>query len=66
VFLSREDLWRNHVFEIFLDWVNQTLSQTEFISIHGFTGGWWAKLLKNESSFIPSDEQAYALIPVRK
>jgi hypothetical protein len=47
VFPSLEDLWRDHLFEPFLDWVNDDLAKAEGLFISG-TPDWvgWARLVK--------------------
>jgi hypothetical protein len=34
-YLTRDHLWRNHLFEPFLDWVNTTLAISPWIEIYG-------------------------------
>jgi hypothetical protein len=47
VFPSLEDLWRDHLFEPFLEWVNDDLAKAEALAISG-TPDWvgWARLVK--------------------
>lgn len=44
---SREALWRDHLFETFLEWVNDKLLKARWIGIYGSReiGGTWVKLL---------------------
>lgn len=44
---SREALWRDHLFETFLEWVNDKLLRARWIGIYGSheIGGTWVKLL---------------------
>jgi len=46
VFASREVLWRDHLFEPFLEWVNDDLAKARWIGIYGGReeDGTWAKL----------------------
>lgn len=45
IFPSREDLWRDHLFEPFLVWVNKKLSIARGIRIASDGGSTWAKLI---------------------
>ncbi len=60
---SRENLWRDHLFEPFLDWVNNELANAEFIGIYGSieSGATWAKLVQE----LRPQEGGMALIPIR-
>ena len=49
VYASRYALWRNEVFEPFLEWVNSDLAHAQRLGIHGRWGSSWAELLRDES-----------------
>ena len=46
LYTSREDLWRDHLFEEFLDWVNGKLARADTLAFYEFgEGGTSAYLL---------------------
>lgn len=64
IFPSRENLWRDHLFEPFLEWINNDLANAEVVGIYGTGGGGttWATLTVNEG---PPSKDEQALLPVR-
>lgn len=64
VWPSREALWREHLFETVLRWVNGTLAPAELLAVHGgHHGTTWARLLTPEQRDLAGG--ATALLPVR-
>lgn len=53
VYPSRDALLRDHVFEPFLAWVNESLAKAEAIGLYEEHGGTWAKLLPLEKPESP-------------
>jgi hypothetical protein len=46
LYICREALWQLHLFEPFLDWVNNKLTQSEWIEVYGQEGkSTYAKLI---------------------
>ena len=43
-FPSREAIWRDHLFEPFLEWVNQRLAQAHWLDLHDWGGSTCAQL----------------------
>lgn len=39
IYSNRQELWREHLFERFLEWANQKLAQAELISVYISPGG---------------------------
>ena len=61
---SREALWREHLFGLFLDWVNGTLAEAELLALDGKRDSMtWAKLLTPEQRDRAAG--ALAVLPVR-
>lgn len=54
VYPTREALWREHVFEVFLAWVNETLAPARFIRLYSVRGG-----RMTGASLIYADEDRY-------
>jgi hypothetical protein len=49
VFPDRPALWVNHLFEPFLDWVNDNLAKAKWLALHGDPDfATWARLLPND------------------
>ena len=49
VFLSRPALWADHLFEKFLDWVNESLAKAKWLALYGSPDyGTWARLLPED------------------
>ncbi len=46
IFASREALWREHLFEAFLSWINNTLATASVLALYQWHGGTWVKLLR--------------------
>ncbi len=55
VYPSRDALLRDHVFEPFLAWVNESLAKAEAIGFYEKCGGAWAKLLPLERPDSPGE-----------
>jgi hypothetical protein len=64
VYPSREALWRDHLFEPFLDWCNGVLANAQWLALHRTTGGGatWAKLI--DDSEVEEKAHAFRLIKV--
>ena len=63
VYAHREDLWREHLFGPFLDWVNNTLATSPWIEIMGEGGGFtMARLLKSLPKPQHPDADGYKII----
>ncbi len=50
LFPSRESLWRDHLFEPFLRWVNEELAPARWLRVSGTGGATWAELIRDESA----------------
>jgi hypothetical protein len=51
VFADRPALWADHLFEAFLEWVNDNLAKAERLELHGDPGfATWARLLPKDDS----------------
>ncbi len=48
VFSTREAYWREHLFEPFLDWLNDKLAAAQALGLYRVDGCTWAKLLFEE------------------
>lgn len=46
VFQTREQLWREHLFNALGDWINDTLASSDRIALYAVEGATWARLLK--------------------
>lgn len=57
VYRTRTDFWRRHVFESFLDWVNNMLAPARWIRLSclGDDGSTWAKLIREEGELQKRD-----------
>ncbi len=66
---TREALWRDHLFEPFLEWVNERLAPASWLRLYGTEGGGirWAKLgsHQNESSDVAYLVREFTLSPSR-
>ncbi len=60
MFPSREALWKDHLFEPFLQWVNEVLAPARWLQLSsiGEYGSTWAQLLRDE---IASSESNHTL-----
>jgi hypothetical protein len=57
MFVSREALWIDHLFEPFLEWVNERLSKANWLRVSCFDdgGATWAELVRgNEDNSVAS------------
>jgi hypothetical protein len=64
VFPTREALWRDHLFEPFLEWINEKLAKADVIGLYGAPGRMTsARLLR--SSAIPKDDPPDICVPLR-
>lgn len=50
LFPSRESLWRDHLFEPFLRWVNEVLAPARWLRVSRTKGATWAELIRDESA----------------
>jgi len=50
VFSSREELWRDHLFEPLLQWVNETLAPAVAIALFEYDGATEAKLVTSKEA----------------
>lgn len=52
IFTSREALWKDHLFEPFLKWVNEKLAPARWLGIFRMSdeGATWAELMREESA----------------
>jgi len=51
VFVDRPALWGDHLFEPFLEWVNDNLAKAKWLELHGDPGfATWARLLPKDNS----------------
>ena len=56
---SRENLWQEHMFEPFLQWINETLVPARWLGLYSSNkGSTWVKLLSEP------DPDAFQLLPV--
>lgn len=64
-YATRNALWCDHLFEPFLEWVNDTLVPARWLGIYGFLDeGWtWARLLE-VSRDKQEDESPTSVVPV--
>ncbi len=64
-FATLDALWRDHVFEPFLVWVNDTLVPARWLSVYGFLdeGATWTRLHAKERDMLESDS-ATSVVPV--
>jgi len=62
VFPSCEALWRDHLFEPFLEWINDKLAQSDVIGLYRSGGMTRAALLR--SSTMPEDDQPSICVPL--
>lgn len=60
---SREALWTDHMFEPFLDWVNETLAKMRWLSLSQTEdgGGRWADL---HTEWTPADQYRVSMIAI--
>lgn len=62
-FWSREDLWRDHLFEPFLEWVTFDLSKADHVAIYNnMDGCGWARLISSNAH--PEPEGLAELIAI--
>ena len=56
-FPSRESLWLDHLFDPFLQWVNEELTPARWLQISGTkdVGATWAKLIRDENALDKPD-----------
>jgi hypothetical protein len=53
IFPDRPALWADHLFEPFLEWVNNDLAKAKWLSLHGNPGyATWARLLAADSHML--------------
>lgn len=68
VFPNREALWRNHLFEPFLEWINTKLAQASYIGLYSTDGtgkgGTWAELIQGNLTLNEAQPQTVALHPL--
>lgn len=64
-YATLDALWRDHLFEPFLAWVNDTLVPARYLGIYGFIdeGATWARLLNPETE-PPDDDSPTSVVPV--
>jgi hypothetical protein len=65
VFSSREALWRDHLFEPFLEWINEQLAQADVIGLSGSPGEGMTRATLLRSSAIPEDDPPGFCVPLR-
>ncbi len=64
IYASREALWRDHLFETFLAWINNTLAKASVLALSRSDGGsTWVKLLREGD--VPGDGPHDVVIPLR-
>lgn len=63
---SREALWRDHLFETFLEWVNDKLLKARWIGIYGSheIGGTWVKLLTDRPEHEREQDGEGVVVPL--
>lgn len=63
---SREALWREHLFETFLEWVNDRLLKSRWIGIYGSRelGVTWVKLLTDRSQHEGEQDGKGVIMPL--
>lgn len=61
IFPTREDLWRDHLFEPFLAWVNEKLAVARGIRIAINNGCTWAKLIATLDESLNDDPNLWLL-----
>ena len=66
VFESLEDLWIDHLFEPFLEWVNETLVPSPWLSLNDVGGATYAKLLQENptTELVQTDDSFSIVVPV--
>lgn len=68
IFPDREALWRDHLFEPLLEWVNTDLVQASYIRLNSTDGNdkgsTWAKLIQGQPGLYGIQAQDIALIPL--
>ena len=65
VYGSREALWRQHLFEPFLEWCNGAVANPHRLALYGLAGdATWAKLI--DDSDVEHKLGAFSLIKVRR
>jgi hypothetical protein len=56
LFSSKEALWQDHIFEPFLEWVNEKLAPARWLQISGTAGGsTWTRLIKDKNALEKPD-----------
>jgi hypothetical protein len=65
VFPSREALWRDHLFEPFLEWINEKLAQADVIGLYGSAGEGMTCAALLRSSAIPGNDRPGIYVPLR-
>jgi hypothetical protein len=63
VFPTRDALWRDHLFEPFLRWVNENLAPARFLGLWRW-GGMTAATLLDETGMCPRNGEAHVLLPL--
>ena len=63
VFPTREALWRDHLFEPFVQWVNQELAPARFVGVWR-SGGMTAARLLDETGTCPRNGAPLVLLPL--
>jgi hypothetical protein len=65
LFPDRPALWRDHLFEPFLDWVNTELAPATILGLYKSPGGGvtWAKLVRSDE--VESDGKPDIAVPLR-
>lgn len=68
VFPSREALWKDHLFEPFLKWVNEKLAPARWLqlSVIGDYGFTWAQLLQDETASSDSDPTLHLMQQLKR
>ncbi len=65
VFPSKEALWRDHLFEPLLKWVNDDLANAHWLGIYGTEGATWVKLRHDKIQPDGESECLIELLPLR-
>lgn len=60
---SREALWREHLFETFLAWINNTLATTSALALYRLDSATWVKLLREGD--VSGERPPDVVIPLR-
>jgi hypothetical protein len=65
MFPGREALWRDHLFEPFLEWINEKLAQADVIGLYGSPEKGMTRAALLQSSAIPKDDPPGVCVPLR-